>query len=91
MGNPSRPNGARPGFRNTTSSAVQAEQAYQQRDLLTSTDAMTQAQGFHFSTPVAADRAGELLRQGRTANDEASRYAAYFSGNSLSYSFLTTA
>jgi diguanylate cyclase (GGDEF)-like protein/PAS domain S-box-containing protein len=37
----------------------------QQRDLLTSADTMTQAQGFHFSKPVAADHAGELLRQGR--------------------------
>jgi diguanylate cyclase (GGDEF)-like protein/PAS domain S-box-containing protein len=36
----------------------------QQRDLLTSADTMTQAQGFHFSRPVGADCAGELLRKG---------------------------
>jgi EAL domain-containing protein (putative c-di-GMP-specific phosphodiesterase class I) len=47
---------------------AQGVETEQQRDLLTSTDPMTQAQGFHFSKPVAADRAGELLRQGRIAN-----------------------
>jgi diguanylate cyclase (GGDEF)-like protein/PAS domain S-box-containing protein len=36
-----------------------------QSDLLSSTDTMTQAQGFHFSKAVGALRAGELLRQGR--------------------------
>jgi diguanylate cyclase (GGDEF)-like protein len=46
---------------------AQGVETEQQRDLLTSTDPMTQAQGFHFSKPVAADRAGELLRQGRIA------------------------
>jgi diguanylate cyclase (GGDEF)-like protein/PAS domain S-box-containing protein len=44
---------------------AQGVETAQQRDLLTSTDPMTQAQGFHFSKPVTADRAGELLRQGR--------------------------
>jgi EAL domain-containing protein (putative c-di-GMP-specific phosphodiesterase class I) len=43
---------------------AQGVETKQQRDLLTSTDPMTQAQGFHFSKPVGADRAGEL-RQGR--------------------------
>jgi diguanylate cyclase (GGDEF)-like protein/PAS domain S-box-containing protein len=47
---------------------AQGVETEQQRDLLTSTDPMTQAQGFHFSKPVAADRAGELLREGRIAN-----------------------
>jgi diguanylate cyclase (GGDEF)-like protein/PAS domain S-box-containing protein len=47
---------------------AQGVETEQQRDLLTSTDPMTQAQGFHFSKPVAGDRAGELLRQGRIAN-----------------------
>jgi diguanylate cyclase (GGDEF)-like protein/PAS domain S-box-containing protein len=46
---------------------AQGVETEQQRDLLTSTDPMTQAQGFHFSKPVAADRAGELLREGRIA------------------------
>ena len=40
----------------------------QQRDLLTSADTMTQAQGFHFSKPVGAGRAGDLLRRGHIAN-----------------------
>jgi EAL domain-containing protein (putative c-di-GMP-specific phosphodiesterase class I) len=46
---------------------AQGVETEQQRDLLTSTDIKTQAQaqGFHFSRAVAADRAGELLRQGR--------------------------
>jgi diguanylate cyclase (GGDEF)-like protein/PAS domain S-box-containing protein len=47
---------------------AQGVETEQQRDLLISTDPMTQAQGFHFSKPVAADRAGELLRQGRITN-----------------------
>ena len=46
---------------------AQGVETEQQRDLLTSTDTMTQAQGFHFSKAVGADRAGELLRQGRIA------------------------
>jgi EAL domain-containing protein (putative c-di-GMP-specific phosphodiesterase class I) len=44
---------------------AQGVETEQQRLLLTSTDTMTQAQGFHFSKAVAADRAGDLLRQGR--------------------------
>ena len=47
---------------------AQGVETEQQRDLLTSSDAMTQAQGFHFSKAVGADRAGELLRQGRIAS-----------------------
>jgi diguanylate cyclase (GGDEF)-like protein/PAS domain S-box-containing protein len=47
---------------------AQGVETEKQRELLTSTDPTTQAQGFHFSRPVAADRAGELLRQGRIAN-----------------------
>ena len=46
---------------------AQGVETEQQRDLPTSTDAMTQAQGFHFSKAVSADRAGEFLRQGRIA------------------------
>jgi diguanylate cyclase (GGDEF)-like protein/PAS domain S-box-containing protein len=52
---------------------AQGVETEQQRDLLTSTDALTQAQGFHFSRAVGADRAGELLRQGRiTTGSESS-------------------
>jgi diguanylate cyclase (GGDEF)-like protein/PAS domain S-box-containing protein len=47
---------------------AQGVETEQQRDLLTSTDAMTQAQGFHFSKAVSAERAGEFLRQGRIAS-----------------------
>jgi diguanylate cyclase (GGDEF)-like protein/PAS domain S-box-containing protein len=43
---------------------AQGVETEQQRDLLTATDPTTQAQGFHFSKPVTAERAGELLRQG---------------------------
>lgn len=44
---------------------AQGVETKQQQDLLTSADATTQAQGFHFSKAVGADRAGELLREGR--------------------------
>jgi diguanylate cyclase (GGDEF)-like protein/PAS domain S-box-containing protein len=47
---------------------AQGVETAQQRDLLISTDTATQAQGFHFSKPVDADRAGDLLRQGRIAS-----------------------
>jgi diguanylate cyclase (GGDEF)-like protein/PAS domain S-box-containing protein len=47
---------------------AQGVETEQQRDLLTSSDTMTQAQGFHFSKAVGADRAGELLRQGRVGS-----------------------
>ena len=47
---------------------AQGVETEQQRDLLTSTDSMTQAQGFHFSKAVGADRAGDLLRQGHIAS-----------------------
>jgi diguanylate cyclase (GGDEF)-like protein/PAS domain S-box-containing protein len=43
---------------------AQGVETEQQRDLLTSTDTLTQAQGFHFSSAVGADCAGELLRKG---------------------------
>jgi diguanylate cyclase (GGDEF)-like protein/PAS domain S-box-containing protein len=46
---------------------AQGVETEQQRELLTSTDTMTQAQGFHFSKAVGAHQAGELLRQGRVA------------------------
>jgi diguanylate cyclase (GGDEF)-like protein/PAS domain S-box-containing protein len=54
---------------------AQGVETEEQRDLLNSTDTATQAQGFHFSKPVGADRAGEFLRRGRIAtvvksNDE---------------------
>jgi diguanylate cyclase (GGDEF)-like protein len=51
---------------------AQGVETEQQRDLLTSTDTMTQAQGFHFSKAVGADRAGELLRHGRIATPDES-------------------
>jgi diguanylate cyclase (GGDEF)-like protein/PAS domain S-box-containing protein len=47
---------------------AQGVETEQQRDLLTSADTMTQAQGFHFSKAVGADRAGELVRQGRVGS-----------------------
>ena len=44
-----------------------------QSKLLTCAESTTQAQGFHFSKPVGAGRAGDLLRQGRIATvDESS-------------------
>ena len=46
---------------------AQGVETEQQRDVLTSSDTMTQARGFHFSKAVGADRAGELLRQGASA------------------------
>jgi diguanylate cyclase (GGDEF)-like protein/PAS domain S-box-containing protein len=51
---------------------AQGVETEQQRDLLTSTDSLTQAQGFHFSKAVGADRAGELLRQGRIGSNSES-------------------
>jgi diguanylate cyclase (GGDEF)-like protein/PAS domain S-box-containing protein len=51
---------------------AQGVETAQQRDLLTSTDTTAQAQGFHFSKAVGADRAGELLRQGRVATPDES-------------------
>jgi diguanylate cyclase (GGDEF)-like protein/PAS domain S-box-containing protein len=48
---------------------AQGVETEQQRDLLTSSDTMTQPQGFHSSKPVGADRAGELLRRGRVGTD----------------------
>ena len=47
---------------------AQGVETEQQRDLLTSADRTTQAQGFHFSKAVGAGRAGDLLRQGRIAS-----------------------
>ena len=44
---------------------AQGVETAQQRDLLTLTDITTQAQGFHFSKAVGAERASELLRHGR--------------------------
>jgi predicted signal transduction protein with EAL and GGDEF domain len=46
---------------------AQGVETEQQRDLLTLTDITTQAQGFHFSKPVGAKRASELLRKGSVA------------------------
>jgi diguanylate cyclase (GGDEF)-like protein/PAS domain S-box-containing protein len=46
---------------------AQGVETEQQRDLLTLTDISTQAQGFHFSKAVGAERASEMLRQGRVA------------------------
>jgi diguanylate cyclase (GGDEF)-like protein/PAS domain S-box-containing protein len=44
---------------------AQGVETEQQRDLLTLTDITTQAQGFHFSKSVGAERASEMLRRGR--------------------------
>jgi diguanylate cyclase (GGDEF)-like protein/PAS domain S-box-containing protein len=44
---------------------AQGVETEQQRALAASTDATTEAQGFHFSRPLDAVRAGEFLRQGR--------------------------
>jgi diguanylate cyclase (GGDEF)-like protein/PAS domain S-box-containing protein len=46
---------------------AQGVETEQQRDLLTLTDITTQAQGFHFSKAVGAERASEMLRRGRVA------------------------
>lgn len=43
---------------------AQGVETEQQRDLLTLTDITTQAQGFHFSKAVGAERASEMLRNG---------------------------
>jgi diguanylate cyclase (GGDEF)-like protein/PAS domain S-box-containing protein len=43
---------------------AQGVETEQQRDLLTLTDITTQAQGFHFSKAVGAERASEMLRHG---------------------------
>jgi diguanylate cyclase (GGDEF)-like protein/PAS domain S-box-containing protein len=45
----------------------QGVETEQQRSLLASTDASTQAQGFHFSKAVGAVQASELLRRGHTS------------------------
>lgn len=44
---------------------AQGVETAQQRDLLTLTDATTQAQGFHFSKAVGVEDAMQLLREGR--------------------------
>jgi diguanylate cyclase (GGDEF)-like protein/PAS domain S-box-containing protein len=46
---------------------AQGVETPQQCDLLTSADETAKAQGFHFSKAVAADRAGDMLRQGLIA------------------------
>jgi diguanylate cyclase (GGDEF)-like protein/PAS domain S-box-containing protein len=46
---------------------AQGVETEEQRDLLTLTDISTQAQGFHFSKAVGAERAGEMLRNGPLA------------------------
>jgi EAL domain-containing protein (putative c-di-GMP-specific phosphodiesterase class I) len=46
---------------------AQGVETEQQRDLLTLTDVTTQAQGFHFSKAVGAERASEMLRHGSLA------------------------
>ena len=48
---------------------AQGVETEQQRDLLESADTTAQAQGYHFSKAVAAERAGELLRQRRITTD----------------------
>ncbi len=44
---------------------AQGVETEQQHNLLSSTDTKTQAQGFHFSKAVGAERAGEFLRAGQ--------------------------
>ncbi len=44
---------------------AQGVETEQQRDLLTLTNTAAQGQGFYFSKPLAADRAGQLLRASR--------------------------
>jgi diguanylate cyclase (GGDEF)-like protein/PAS domain S-box-containing protein len=61
---------------------AQGVETEQQRLLLTSTDTMTQAQGFHFSKAVAADRAGDLLRQGRIVSVDESSDEQHFQAKS---------
>jgi len=56
---------------------AQGVETEQQRDVLTSSDTMTQARGFHFSKAVGADRAGELLRQGRVSSTSESSTAEH--------------
>jgi EAL domain-containing protein (putative c-di-GMP-specific phosphodiesterase class I) len=61
---------------------AQGVETAQQRDLLSSADRATQAQGFHFSKAVGPDQAGELLRQGRItdvagSSDEQSERGSY--------------
>jgi diguanylate cyclase (GGDEF)-like protein/PAS domain S-box-containing protein len=46
---------------------AQGVETEEQRDLLTLTGTTTQAQGFHFSKAVGAERASEMLRHGRLA------------------------
>lgn len=48
---------------------AQGVETDEQRDLLAATAPLTQAQGFHFSKAVGADRAGELLRNGCLASN----------------------
>jgi EAL domain-containing protein (putative c-di-GMP-specific phosphodiesterase class I) len=48
---------------------AQGVETAEQRDLLTLTDATTQAQGFHFSKAVGVEAAMELLREGRIEPD----------------------
>jgi EAL domain-containing protein (putative c-di-GMP-specific phosphodiesterase class I) len=47
---------------------AQGVETEEQSDMLTSIDITTQAQGFHFSKPLAADSAGEFLRKFRIAS-----------------------
>jgi diguanylate cyclase (GGDEF)-like protein/PAS domain S-box-containing protein len=47
---------------------AQGVETGEQSDLLSSTNDMTQAQGFHFSKAVGADQAGDLLRLGSIAS-----------------------
>jgi len=58
---------------------AQGVETEQQRDLLTLTDITTQAQGFHFSKAVGAERASEMLRQrgvGLTRDRSSEEHAA---------------
>ncbi len=56
---------------------AQGVETAQQSDLLTLTDTTTQAQGFHFSKAVGAQRAGELLREGLPGAAEDASQEAY--------------
>ncbi len=50
---------------------AQGVETEQQRDLIALTNTATPAQGFHISEPLAADRAGQLLRQSFTGAADA--------------------
>jgi diguanylate cyclase (GGDEF)-like protein/PAS domain S-box-containing protein len=55
---------------------AQGVETEQQSTLLKQTDSATQAQGFHFSKAVSAEKAGELLRKGSLGAPKSSKEVA---------------